>query len=99
MAHTKICPLSRVESAEFFGGLLDNARERAFSTRKRPMRLTDKGDRIAVELTVPETKTLTKAVTILRKVAMVPGDEQEVAESAKESVETILAALAPAEKE
>lgn len=62
------------------------------------MRLMDKGDTIAVALTVPETKTLDKAAKILRKIAKVPCDEQASAADAQEGVETILAALAPAKK-
>lgn len=62
------------------------------------MRLMDKGDTIAVALTVPEAKVLDKAAKILRKIAKVPCDEQETAAEAQEGVETVLVALAPAKK-
>jgi hypothetical protein len=63
------------------------------------MRLMDKGDTITVELTVPEAKVLDKAAKILRKIAKVPCDAQVSASDATESVETVLAALAPAKKD
>ena len=62
------------------------------------MRLKDVDDGIAIELTVPESRALDKAMKILMKISRVPCPEQGLAGEAAETIETVLVALSPAAK-